>query len=78
MIIKQQVGVASILIVTILTSGAFFTFSSIYGSMNVTTENAEQHVMENHFNNDTNDISSPNMSSFQTSPYAGQELRDIK
>jgi len=78
MIIKQQVGVAAILIVTILTSGAFFTFSSIYGSMNVTTENAEQHIMGNHFNNDTDGITSSNMSSFQTSPYAGQELRDIK
>jgi hypothetical protein len=78
MIIKHQVGVAAILIVTILTSGVFFTFSSIYGSMNVTTENAEQHIMGNHFNNDTDGVTSSNMSSFQTSPYAGQELRDIK
>jgi hypothetical protein len=46
--------------------------------MNVTTENAEQHIMGNHFNNDTDGISSSNTSSFQTSPYAGQELRDIK
>ena len=75
---KHQVGVAAILIVTILSSGVFFTFSSIYGSMNVTTENAEQHIIENHFNNDTDDTSSSNSRSFQTSPYAGQELRDIK
>jgi hypothetical protein len=78
MITKYQVGVTAILVVTILASGAFFTFSSIYGSMNVTTEIAEQHIMGNHFNNATDGISSSNMSSFQTSPYAGQELRDIK
>ena len=78
MIIQHKVGLAAILVVTIFTSGAFFTFSSIYGSMNVTTEIAEQHVMGNHFNNDTDGISSSNTSSFQTSPYAGQELRDIK
>ncbi len=78
MTIKHQVGLAAILVVSILASGTFFTFSSIYGSMNVTTEIAEQHIMGNHFNNDTDDISSSKMSSFQTSPYAGQELRDIK
>ena len=78
MITKHQVGIAVILIVTILTSGVSFTFSSIYGSMNVTTEIAEQNIMGNHFNNDTDGITSSNMSSFQTSPYAGQELRDIK
>jgi hypothetical protein len=78
MVIKHQVGVSAILIAILVTFGTFFTFSSIYGTMNVTTENAEQHVMGNHFNNDTNGISSPNLSSFQTSPYAGQELRDIK
>jgi hypothetical protein len=78
MITKHQVGLAAILVVTILISGAFFTFSSTYGSMNVTTEMAEQHIMGNHFNNDTDGISSSNTSSFQTSPYAGQELRDIK
>jgi hypothetical protein len=78
MITQHKVGLAAILVVTIFTSGAFFTFSSIYGSMNVTTENAEQHIMGNHFNNDTDDISSSNSRSFQTSPYAGQELRDIK
>jgi hypothetical protein len=78
MIIQHKVGLAAILVVTIFTSGAFFTFSSIYGSMNVTTEIAEQHIMGNHFNNDTDGISSSNTSSFQTSPYAGQELRDIK
>jgi hypothetical protein len=79
MITLHQVGVAPILIVTILTSGAFFTFSSTYGSMNITTENAEQHIIGgNHFNNDTDGIPSSNMSSFQTSPYAGQELRGIK
>jgi hypothetical protein len=78
MITKHQVGLATILVVTILTSGACFSFSSIYGSMNVTTEIAEQHIIGNHFNNDTDSISSSNTSSFQTSPYAGQELRDIK
>jgi hypothetical protein len=78
MITKHQVGLAAILAVTIFTSGAFFTFSSIYGSMNVTTENTEQYIIENHFNNDTDDTSSSNSRSFQTSTYAGQELRDIK
>jgi hypothetical protein len=78
MIIQHKVGLAAILVVTFFTSGAFFTFSSIYGSMNVTTGIAEQHIMGNHFNNDTDGISSSNTSSFQTSPYAGQELRDIK
>lgn len=78
MVTKYQVGIAAILIAIILTSGTFFTFNSINGTMNVTTENAEQHIMGNHFNNATDGISSSNMGSFQTSPYAGQELRDIK
>ncbi len=78
MVTKQQAEVSAIVVVTILASGAFFTFNSIYGSMDVTTEIAEQHIMGNHFNNATAGISSSNMSSFQTSSYAGQELRDIK
>jgi hypothetical protein len=77
MITNHRVRLAAILLVTILTSGAFFTFSSIYGSTNVTTEIAEQYIMGNHINNDTDGISS-NSSSFQTSPHAGQEVRDIK
>jgi Spy/CpxP family protein refolding chaperone len=78
MVTNYQVGVAAILVVTILACGAFFTFGSTYGSMNVTTEIAEQHIMGNHFNSATDGISSSNMSSFQSSSYAGQELRDIK
>lgn len=78
MITKYQVGLAAVVVVAILASGVSFTFSLIYGSTNVTTGIAEQHVIENHFNNDTDSISSSNTSSFQTSPYAGQELRDIK
>lgn len=78
MITKHQVGLAAVVVVAILASGVSFTFSLIYGSTNVTTGIAEQHVIENHFNNDTDSISSSNTSSFQTSPYAGQELRDIK
>jgi hypothetical protein len=77
MITKHQVGLAAILVVTILASGAFFTFTSIYSSTNVTTEIAEQHIVGNHFNDDTNGISSSDTSS-QIPPYAGQELRDIK
>lgn len=78
MITKYQVGLAAVVVVAILASGVSFTFSSIYGSTNVTTEIAEQHVMDNHFNNDTDSASSSDTSSSQISPYAGQELRDIK
>lgn len=78
MITKHQVGLAAVVVVTILASGVSFTFSSIYGSTNVTTEIAEQHIVGNHFNNDTDNMSSSDTRSFQTSPYAGQELRDIK
>lgn len=78
MITKHQVGLAAVIVLAILASGVSFTFSSIYGSTNVTTEIAEQHIVGNHFNNDTDNMSSSDTSSFQTSPYAGQELRDIK
>jgi len=79
MITKRQVGLAAVVVVlTILASGVFFTFSLIYGSTNVTTGIAEQHVVGNHFNDDTDSASSSDTSSSQISPYAGQELRDIK
>ncbi|HEU4445351.1 MAG TPA: hypothetical protein VFR94_11825, partial [Nitrososphaeraceae archaeon] len=78
MITKHQVGLAAVIVLAILASGVSFTFSSIYGSTNVTTGIAEQHIVGNHFNNDTDNMSSSDTSSFQTSPYAGQELRDIK
>jgi ATP-dependent helicase/DNAse subunit B len=78
MITKRQVGLAAVVVVTILASGVSFTFSLIYGGTNVTTGIAEQHVVENHFNDNTDGISSSATSSSQTSPYAGQELRDIK
>lgn len=78
MFTKHQVGLAAILVVTILASGAPFALSSIYGTTNLTAGIAEQHVMENHFNDDTDGISSSDTSSSQISPYSGQEVRDIK
>jgi hypothetical protein len=78
MITTHQVGLAVILIVTILASGASFTFSSIYCSMNVTTGITEQHVVESYFDGHTDGISSSDTSSSQISRYAGQEMRDIK
>ena len=78
MVTKHQVGLAAIIVVMILASGVFFRFGSIYGTTNVTTGIAEQHTMENHFNDDTDSASSSDVSSSQISPYAGQELRDIK
>jgi hypothetical protein len=78
MITKHEIRLAAIVVVTILASGAFFSFSSIYGTTNVTAGIAEQHAMENHFNDYTGGIPSLDMSSSQISPYAGQDLRDIK
>ena len=78
MVTKNQVGLAAIIVVMILASGVFFSFGSIYGTTNVTTGIAEQHTMENHFNDDTVSASTSDVSSSQISPYVGQELRDIK
>lgn len=78
MVTKHQVGLAAILIVAVLASAVFFTFSSIYCTTNVTAGIAEQHVVENHFTDDTDSASSSDTSSSQISPYAGQEMRDIK
>lgn len=80
MVTKHQVGlVAALVIVAVLTSRDSFTFSSIYGSTNVTAGIAEQHAVENHhFDGDTDSTSSSATSSPQISPYAGQEVRDIK
>jgi hypothetical protein len=79
MITNHQVGLLSaFVVITILASGAFFSFGSIYGTTNVATEIAEQHTMENHLNDDTDSTSSLDMNSSQISPYVGQEMRDIK
>jgi Spy/CpxP family protein refolding chaperone len=83
MVIKHQVRLAAVVIVAVLASGIFFTFSSIYGSTNVTARIVEQHEVENHFNNTDSDMSDMSSSdieknSSQISPYAGQEVRDIK
>jgi hypothetical protein len=79
MVTKHQVRLAAFVVaVAILASGVSFTFSSIYGSTNITTGIAEQHRIENHLNGNTDRISSSATSSSQISPYAGQELRDIK
>ncbi len=78
MITEHQVGLAVILIVMILASGLSFTFSSIHGTTNITTGIAEQHAIENHFNDDSYSASFSNTNSSQISPYAGQEMRDIK
>jgi len=77
MVTKHQVGLAAFVVVAALASRVFFTFSSIYGSTNVTAGIAEQHVVENHFNDDTDGTSSSDASS-QICPYTGQEMRDIK
>ena len=81
MLTKHRIGIDAIFIVAILVSGASSTFSSIRGSTNVTAEIAEQPAMENRFNHDMDDIdssSSSPTSSSQSSPYRGQEVRDIK
>ena len=76
MLTKHRVGIDAIFIVAILASGAFSTFSSIYGSTNVTAGIAEQPAMENNFNHHRASSSPTNSS--QSSPYRGQEARDIK
>jgi hypothetical protein len=78
MLTLHQVGLTAILIVTILAAGVSFTFSWIYGSTNVTNGITEQHLVENHFDGHTDGIPSSATISSQISPYAGQELRDIK
>jgi hypothetical protein len=79
MITRHQVGLAGVVIVAIIASGASFTLSSTHGSTNVTTRSAEQHIAGNHFNDDTDNMSSSSAtSSFQISPYSGQEVRDTK
>jgi hypothetical protein len=76
MVTKHRIGLDAIFIVAILVSGAFSTFSSIYGSTNVTAGIAEQPAIENNFNHDRASSSPTNSS--QSSPYTGQEARDIK
>jgi hypothetical protein len=79
MVTKHQVRLAAFAVaVAILASGMSFTFSSIYGSTNITTGIAEHHTTENHFNGDNDGVSSSATSSSQVSLYAGQELRDIR
>lgn len=78
MFTQHQVRLSAILIVIILASGVFFSFNSIYGTTNVTAGIAEQHAIENYLNNDTDSAPSSPSSSSQVSPYAGQEIRNIK
>ena len=78
MLTKHRVGIDAIFIVAILVSGASSTFSSIYGSTNVTAGIAEQPAMENNFNHDIDSASSSPTISSQSSPYIGQDVRDIK
>ena len=78
MITRHQIGLAGVVIVTAIASGASFTLSSIYGSTNVTTGSPEQHMAGNNFNDDTDNMSSSAAGSSQISPYSGQEIRDIK
>jgi hypothetical protein len=78
MLTKRRIGIDAIFIVAILVSGASSTFSSIYGGTNVTAGIAEQPAMENNFNHDIDSASSSPTISSQSSPYAGQEVRDIK
>jgi len=78
MITRHQIGLAGVVIVAAIASGASFTLSSIYGSTNVTTGSPEQHMAGNDFNDDTDNMSSSAASSSHISPYSGQEIRDIK
>jgi hypothetical protein len=78
MLTKHRIGIDAIFIVAILASGAFSTFGSVYGSTNVTAGIAEQPAMENHFNHNIDSASSSPTNSSQSSPYTGQEMRDIK
>ena len=78
MLTKHQVGLAAIFLVTILASGAFSSFGLIFGITDVTAGNADQHTMENRFNDDTDSTSSLATISSQISLYAGQEIRNIK
>ena len=78
MITRHQIGLAGVVIVAAIASGASFTLSSIYGSTNVTTGSPEQHMAGNNFNDDTDNMPSSAASSSQISPYSGQEIRVIK
>ena len=78
MITRHQIGLAGVVIVAAIASGASFTLSSIYGSTNVTIGSPEQHIAGNNSNDDTDNTSSLAANSSQTSPYSGQEIRDIK
>src|SRR5918999_2177880 len=78
MITRHQIGLAGVVIVAAIASGASFSLSSIYGSTNVTTGSPEQHMAGNNFNDDTDNMPSPAASSSQISPYSGQEIRVIK
>ena len=78
MITRHQIGLAGVVIVAAIASGASFTLSSIYGSTNVTTGSPEQHMSGNNFNDDTDNMPSSAASSSQISPYSGQEIRVIK
>lgn len=78
MITRHQIGLAGVVIVAAIASGASFTLSSIYGSTNVTNGSPEQHMAGNNFNDDTDNMPSSAASSSQISPYSGQEIRVIK
>lgn len=78
MITRHQIGLAGVVIVAAIASGASFSLSSIYGSTNVTTGSPEQHMAGNNFNDDTDNMPSSAASSSQISPYSGQEIRVIK
>ena len=78
MITRHQIGLAGVVIVAAIASGASFTLSSIYGSTNVTTGSPEQYMAGNNFIDDTDNMSSSAASSSQLSPYSGQEIRNIK
>ena len=78
MITRHQIGLAGVVIVAAIASGASFTLSSIDGSTNVTTGSPEQHIADNNSNDDTDNSSSLAANSSQISPYSGQEIRDIK
>ena len=78
MITRHQIGLAGVVIVAAIASGASFSLSSIYGRTKVTNGSPEQHMSGNNFNDDTDNMPSSAASSSQISPYSGQEIRVIK
>lgn len=79
MVTKHYYDLAAV-VIAVLVSGVLFTFTSIYDSTSATTGFAEQDIARNPANNTDGSIPSSDIrnNSSQISPYAGQEVRDVK